>query len=237
MIHSRKVKRIGGLLLCVLLVSSLSAAPASATSEHHEEVFLVELDGDGNADVSVTYTYDLETDSAQAAFEELRTNETAQDERLTRFQNRMEMVAADAANTTGRDMSINDASIDFSTANGGDTGVVMLSVTWNGLAAVEGNRLTVTEPFASGFEPDRPFTVWWPDSYERGDTAPTPATSTDASATWDAGTEFESFSLTVTGSSTSSKSDPAATDGSGSGFGVTAVIAALAAVLLAARRP
>lgn len=237
MIYSRKVKRVGGLLLCVLLVSSLSAAPASATSEHHEEAFLVELDGEGNADVSVTYTYDLETDSAQAAFEELRTNETAQDERLTRFQNRMEMVAADAANTTGRDMSINDASIDFSTAKGGDTGVVMLSVTWNGLAAVEGDRLTVTEPFASGFEPDRPFTVRWPDSYERGDTAPTPATSTDASATWDAGTEFESFSLTVTGSSTSSESDPAATDGSGSGFGVTAVIAALAAVLLTARRP
>lgn len=237
MIHSRKVTRIGGLLLCALLVSSLAAAPASATSEHPEEEFLVELDGEGNADVSVTSTYDLETDSERAAFEELRTNETAQEERLTKFRNRMEMVAADAGNTTGRDMTVDDASIDFSTANGGDTGVVMLSVTWNGLAALEGDRLVVTEPFASGFEPDRPFTVRWPDGYDRGDTVPTPATSTETSATWDAGTEFESFSLTVTGSSTSPESDSAATDGSGSGFGVTAVIAALAAVLLTARRP
>lgn len=234
MLRSTKVGRIGGLLLCMLLVSSLAAAPAAA-SEHPAEEFLVELDSEGNADVAVTYTYDLETDSEQAAFEELRTNESAQEERVTRLRNRMGSVAAAAANTTGREMSIEDASIDVSTTNGGDTGVVVLSVTWNSLAVVEGDRLVMTEPFASGFEPNRSFTVQWPDGYGAGDVAPAPATSTETSVTWDAGTELEGFSLTVTEPSANSGSSP--TDGTGAGFGVIAVLAALAAVLLTTRRP
>jgi hypothetical protein len=123
-------RRLVGVLLCVALVSSATAAPAAA-AEHDEERFLVELDAEGNADVAVTYTYDLETDSERAAFEELESNETARGELASRFQNRMQGVADRASDETGRSMTVTDASVDVESADG--VGIVTLSVTWENL--------------------------------------------------------------------------------------------------------
>lgn len=224
------------LLIAALVAAVLAPAPAAGAAPTGEEPsFVATLHADGSAAVALTYTFDLTTESERAAFEELRTNETAQAETVTRFRNRMETVAADAANATGRDMSVEEASIDLSTTGGGDTGVVVLSVTWNGLAAVEGDRLVVTEPFASGFEPDRPFTVRWPDGYELAYASPAPADATATSATWNAGTDLDGFSLTVAESSTP-PSTASPTEGSGPGFGVTAAFVAFAGATLLARR-
>lgn len=154
------------------MVSSALAAPAAAAG-HGEERFLVALDAEGDADVSVTYTYDLETEAERDAFEEPETNETVRERLSTRFENRMAGVAAAASNETGRSMAASGASISAASSDG--VGTVTLTVRWTNLAAVDGDRLVVTEPFASGVQPDRTFTVRAPDGDAIADASPDPS--------------------------------------------------------------
>ncbi len=234
--------RIIGVVLCVLMVSSIAAAPAAAQTD--DEQFLVELDADGDADVSVTFAYDLDSDTEQAAFEELRDNETAQAELSERFENRMTAAAEDAGAATDREMSVNDASIELQ--RDGDVGLVTLWLTWSNLAAVDDDQVTVTEPFASGFEPDQPFTVVAPDGYEITSATPNPSSSDGESATWSAGVSLDSFEVVAE----ADDDEADATEDGGEaddvpdeddtedavGFGiVTAILALLAVSLLAIR--
>jgi PGF-CTERM protein len=233
----RITSRAIGIVLCVALVSSIAAMPAAAQTG--EERFLVELDGEGNADVSMTFVYDLNSEDEQAAFEELWDNETAGEETATRFENRMSAVAEDASSATDREMSVSDAAIEFD--RDGNVGRITMSVAWSNLAAVDGDRLTVTEPFASGFQPDRPFTLTAPEGYGIASAAPDPSSSDEASATWEADTELEDFEVVVeqaedTESTDDGSPDEGDTDDS-PGFGVVAgSLALLAAALLAARK-
>jgi hypothetical protein len=230
MISDGWIRRFAGVLLCVALISSATAVPAAA-AEHDDEQFLVELDAEGDADLTVTYTYDLETDSERAAFEELESNETVRQEAASRFQNRMQGVADRASNETGRSMSVTDVNIEVASNDG--VGIVTLSVAWENLAAVEGEQLTVTEPFASGFEPNRTFTVAGPDGYEITSTNPSPDDSSEGSVTWSAGTSLDGFEVVAEGS------DSTTTDGSdadGAGFGVAVAVSAVVATALARRR-
>lgn len=224
--------RAVGIVLCVLVVASLAVAPAAA-AEHAQEEFRVELDAEGDADVAVTYTYDLETDSEQQAFAELQDNESARAELAARFENRMQSVASDAADATGREMTVTDASAEVRTADG--VGVVTLSVRWEGLAAVDGDSLTVTEPFASGFEPNRTFTVAAPDGYTVSSATPEPSSSGAATASWDAGTDLQGFELVAEPSGDGGDGD-GQTDGAGAGFGAGVAATALVGAALLVRR-
>lgn len=239
----RITSRAVGILLCIALVSSIAAMPAAAQTG--EERFLVELDEEGNADVSMTFGYDLSSENEQAAFEELQSNETAGERTATRFENRMSAVAEDASSAIGREMSVSDATIEFE--RDGSVGLITLSVAWSNLAAVDGEQLTVTEPFASGFESDRPFTLTAPEGYGLTSTEPDPSSSDETTATWEAGTELDGFEAVVEQTDTADGSDGGADANDGSpdegdtddspGFGVLAgSLALLAAALLAIRR-
>jgi PGF-CTERM protein len=220
-------RRLVGVLLCVLVLSA-TTAPAAAAS-HDDERFRVALDTEGNADVSVTYAYDLETDGERAAFEELASNETARQRLATRFENRMGAVADGASSETGRDMTVGDATVE--TADDDGVGTVTLSVRWENLAAVNGDRLTVTEPFASGFEPDRRFVVEAPDGYAVASATPAPSASDDGRASWAAGSSLSGFELVATADDAGDGST-----GDGAGFGSLLALAALAGAALLARR-
>ena len=218
----------------------MAAAPAAAQTD--EEQFLVELDADGDADVSVTFAYDLDSDTEQAAFEELQDNETAQAELSERFENRMTAVAEDAGAATDREMSVSDASIELQ--RDGDVGLVTLSLTWSNLAAVDDDQVRVTEPFASGFEPDQPFILVAPDGYEITSATPDPSSSDSESATWSAGVSLDGFEVVAeaddgeTDAATEDDDVPDENDTEDAvGFGVvTAVLALLAVSLFAIRR-
>jgi len=220
-------RRLVGVLLCVLVLSATTAPAAAASND--DERFRVALDTEGNADVSVTYTYDLETDGERAAFEELASNETARQRLATRFENRMGAVADGASNETGRDMTVGDATVE--TADDDGVGTVTLSVRWENLAAVDGDRLTVTEPFASGFEPDRRFVVEAPDGYAVASATPAPSASDDGRASWAAGSSLSGFELVAAGDDAGGGST-----GDGAGFGSLLALAALAGAALLARR-
>lgn len=231
----------------VALLAVAAAIPAPAAAQSTEPVFQVDLAADGDAAVSVTYAFALDGEDEQQAFREIRDNESARDAFATRFGDRLRSVAENAENATGREMSVENVSVDVESS--GETGVVTLSADWRNLAATTERGLVVTEPFASGFTPDRQFVVTLPDGYA-ADATPEPTSAEDGRLVWSAGTSLDGFELVASSGSDAgdgSEGDGAAgtdaptgeesTDEEGPGFGVAAALAGLvAAALLAYRR-
>lgn len=233
----RERVRFGCVLVAlVLLVTAPAAATVgaaqsteSAASLPAEPAFVVELDADGSARMTLVTAFDLTTDSEREAFEALRANETARMQRTDRFATSMQAIASRAENSTGREMEIRDPVIAFSTTN--DVGIVALSVTWDGLAAQDGDRLVLREPFASGFEIERPFRVVAPDDYELVTATPSPTTQRQNSATWSANTQLEGFETTFAPAETGTTAETreGASEAGAAGFGVgVATLAVLA---------
>lgn len=214
-----------GLALAVVLVSA-AVTPAAATQSTTPSL-TVDLRADGDAEVTVVSTFDLDSDDEQAAFDELRSNETAREAYTARFADRWRAVAANTESQTGREMTVSDASLELDRE--GSTGVATFTVTWTDLAAVEGDTLTLSEPFASEFTPDRRFVVVLPDGYEL--TSSTPAQSADSRLVYDAGASLDGFTVVAEAADSTT-----ATGGSGPGFGVVAAIAGLLAAALLVRR-
>lgn len=224
--------RVACLVACTLLVAAVAAAPAAGHGEPRAE-FLVDLDASGDATVHVTLTYDLHSEAEREAFRELQGNETAQADAAERFENRMAAVAADASDATGREMAVADADVEI--VETVDAGLLTLSITWEGLAAVDGDRLTVTEPFSSGFDPEMAFTVVAPEGYEIVSATPEPSDRLQTKASWDRNASLDGFEA-VAGPSGDGDAGDDGTDGVGAGFGVaTALGALLGGALLAAR--
>lgn len=218
-------------VLVVVAALAMTASPAAAQSAP-EPAFIVEVQSDGSAEVSVRSTYDLATDSEQDAFRTLMDDEQAQQEATNRFHDRMQAVASDAENATGRQMSVTSASIDLQRTTDDETGVVTLSVSWEGLAAVEGETLVITEPFASGFSTDRPLVLRAPDGYEIATASPTPAGLDDDRASWNAGTDLSGYAVELQAAESPT---PTGTDGQ-PGFGwLVTLLAVLGVTGIAAR--
>lgn len=198
-----------GLLVVVATVALFGTlfAPAAAalgdgaaTEPAVEEgsAFVVELEPDGDATVALVLTYELADGDDETAFERLRGNS----ENVTaRFEERISGIADRTATATGREMTVTNATMDASTTDG--VGVVRLSASWTALAAVDGDRLVVSEPFAGEFRPDRPFVLVAPDGYAIADATVDPDATTPAdevgpaTAEWTAGTDLSGFAATI----------------------------------------
>ncbi|MCT9098135.1 hypothetical protein [Haloarchaeobius sp. HME9146] len=138
-------------------------------------------------------------------------------------------------------MQIRDPNIAFVTEN--DTGIVALSVTWEGLAAREDDQLVVSDPFDSGFDIDRAFRVTGPAGYELVTVSPPPTARTQATATWAGGTSLDGFEAHFvavedsTQSGTGADGSDVGSSGGAPGFGLgiatLAIVASLA--ILSAR--
>lgn len=253
-----------GVLVLFVISTALTGAGAAQTTDTNQSVttgdtaeFVVGIDTDGDATVAVSYTFDLDDDARQAAFEQLTSNDSAREAFKQDFEQQLAGVAAEAGAATGRDMSVTDATLEFETAD--NTGIATLSVTWRDLAAVEDDRLVVTEPFASGFETDRPLHVVAPDGYTVTDASPAPDSPTGETVNWATGSDLTGFEVVVTddgdetggnsgaGSETAGDSEESeagtdegetgdtttestGTDDTGTGFGMLPVVAGLALV-------
>lgn len=243
-----RTRRFSG-LLAVLVVVGFVAGPAvgGAAATPHDATapaFVVDLDAEGDATVTLRLTYDLTDDDEQAAFEELENDEQARTDYRERYVARLADVAESAENETGREMGVANGAFELSTT--ADTGIVELSAEWTSLAAVAGGEVTVTEPFASGFEPDHTFVVVAPDGYDLASSAVEPATTEGGAAAWEAGTDLSGFELTfaesgeptpTTAETFEADVSPADAGDSAPGFGpALALVALLAAALLAVRR-
>ncbi|WP_265110477.1 DUF7345 domain-containing protein [Halosolutus halophilus] len=220
-------------VLSGLLVSPVSGAGATASdpADTDEPTLHVELTADGDATVSLVSVYDLTDEDERDAFETLESDDETRTELLDRFTARMQPVAANASDDVDREMTVTADSIDVRTTDD-DRGVVVLSVTWAQLAAVEDDRLVVTEPFASGYETDRTVVVAGPDGSTIETATPEPDTESDGQASWDAGTEFDGFEAAFSLSAEETGGDETdAADDSLPGFGVPITAATLLALI------
>lgn len=165
----------------------------TATQVADDDAFVVDLREDGSARVTMTVTFDLTTDAEREAFERLRDNETVRTRTRDRFADRMASTADATANRTGRAMNVTDPAIAFESVDGGQTGIVALSVTWNGLAAAAGDDLVVTAPFANEFDTDRALVVRAPDEYRLDAVSPSPNTASESFARWSPNQSLDGF--------------------------------------------
>lgn len=227
----------------LLVGAAVAPAGATQTTDAPAPSLTVDLADDGDARVTLVSTFDLDDGSERAAFDELRTNETARSAYEARQTDRWAAVANATANRTGREMAVENGSLSLSRTD--STGVATFSLTWAHLATVDDGMLTLDEPFASGFEPDRRFVVVLPERYELDSVSPGPTNSSDGRLVYEADAELNGLSV-VASSTTASTGTPVdsptptavgTSGGNGPGFGVVGALAALAAAgLLAGRR-
>jgi hypothetical protein len=220
---------LSGVLLALVALSVLGAValPVAGTQTATERsatggdsadtALVVALAEDGDATVTLRLTFDLDREEDRLALERLRANRT---EIADGFETRMRVIAERTAERTGREMAVTGA--DLTVTTGGSTGVVELSVGWAGLAAVEGDRLVVSQPFADGFEPAGRFVVRGPEGYVLAEATPDATNRTDASATWTAGSSLEDFQAAFVPADATSTTLP--------GFGAPAAVVAVALV-------
>ncbi|MEF8974731.1 MAG: hypothetical protein V5A21_00685 [Halapricum sp.] len=253
--HTQYRRNVGYVLVTValLLITPITGvttgvAAQTETTETAESSLSVALEEDGSARVMLTVPFDLATDVDRQAFETLRENTTLREQRTDQFATRIETVAEGMAVETERDVRVHDGSIEFTERNG--TGLVRFSVTWDGLAARQGDRLVMSEPFSSGFTADRQFRVVGPDGYGLANVTPPPSEEMENAAVWSAGSTLDGFEVvfapTVEGAvdttATDTRDDAATTgidtgSGDGPGFGVAiALLAALFGVVLVISR-
>ena len=233
MISNRTIATVlAGLVVCSLAVTPVAGAQQSDT----EPSLLVELDDSGDAQVTLTMTYDLDTDEEADAFESLEGDEEAQATVLDRFEGNMQSVADTASDRTDRTMAVTGQSVSADRQD--DVGVLSMTVEWTNFAATDGDDLVVTEPFASGYETDRPLTIVAPDGYQVSDATPAPDSESDGTATWDAGTDLDGFEvvLSADGDAATGADDTGDADDDLPGFGIGTALTALLGIALIGRR-
>lgn len=185
---------VAGAAVALLLGTVIAPAAAGATAPVAEDrsAFVVDLEADGDATVTLVLTYDLDDGNDEAAFDRLSANP----ENVTeRFDDRLSGIADRTDADVDREMAVSNVSATFATTDG--VGVVRLSASWSNLAAVDGDRLVVDEPFASEFRPDRPLMIVPPDGYTVVDTAIPAADGDGSTVEWDAGTDLSGFAATL----------------------------------------
>lgn len=193
------MRRTFAVLATLLLV--LTLAPVSSGTVHDTgKQFRVFLQPDGDATVEVYTEYDLSNESQRTRFNELVSNETAQNERRVSFRRRLDLGQVLAESATGRGMAVGDVSLNTTREN--DTGVVRLTALWANLATVDPgtDQLTITAPFGNDrFRVNRTLVVFGPEGFTRTKTTPPPDREVSSVAYWDEGTDLAEFTVAFSG--------------------------------------
>ncbi|QAU12529.1 hypothetical protein EKH57_07215 [Halorubrum sp. BOL3-1] len=153
----------------------------------------VAVDPDGDARWAVEYRTRLGTDEEEQAFEELRADVENDTEAYTsRFRERMVSTAATAEETTGREMTVSNATV---TAERRELpqayGVLTYRFEWTNFAAVDGDRLRVGDAVDGLFlDGSSSLIVSWPDGYRLAETTPEPTEVRDRSVVWNGPVDF-----------------------------------------------
>ena len=177
--------------------------PFFQTDDADADDILLQADVDENEDAvwTVEYRFLLADEESEAAFEELEA-EIEEDETpyVDRFRDRMESTVATAEESTGREMSVADVTVDtYRQTLAREYGVVVYSFTWGGFAVAEDDTILAGDAISGLFlDGDSRFVVAWPDGYEASEVRPEPTRSSPTSATWDGPFDFSSDEPRVT---------------------------------------
>lgn len=240
----------------IVLGAALSVAAAGAESDVNTDGpvadgVVVDLDGEGDAVVTVAVPFDLNVESERSDFEAFVESEAEQQAQLDQYESRLANVAAEMESRTGREMAVRETSIATQTRNDRALGLVVLTATWEGLAANDGSQLVLGPPFDSGFNADRTVVVRPPEQYQVVSAAPDPTTKGEQ-LRWNGDQSLDGFEVVVesqadTTGGTDDEDDgspetgdgQSSTDGgdsSGPGFEILAALLGIAAVCVVALR-
>lgn len=154
----------------------------------------VQVDADGTAEWGIENRYALTDENRTAAFADLAAgiaaNETAY---LDRFTERLESTIAVAADTTDREMRLENVTVSADTRSlpQREFGVVEYRFRWTNFAAIDGNRLLVGDALPGFFLDERiRLVVAFPDGYTLDTINPEPDDRQDRAVTWIGPTEF-----------------------------------------------
>ena len=153
----------------------------------------VAVQPDGDAEWTVEYRVRLATDEEERAFEQLRADVENDTEAYTsRFRDRMASTAATAESTTGRNMTVSNATV---TAERRELpqayGVLTYRFEWTNFAAVDGDRLRVGDAVDGLFLDDSSsLIVSWPEGYRLAETTPDPSEVRERSVVWNGPVDF-----------------------------------------------
>ena len=161
----------------------------------------VDVRPDGDAEWTVEYRIRLGTDEEEQAFEQLRADvENDTEAYTTRFRDRMASTAATAESTTGRNMTVTNATV---TAERRELpqayGVLTYRFEWTNFAAVDGDRLRVGDAVDGLFlDGSSSLIVSWPEGYRLDETTPEPSAVRERSVVWNGPVDFSAGQPRIT---------------------------------------
>ncbi len=136
------------------LSSDIFEDPSPDSDDHFDRVeYSITVELDSSARWTVHYVRTLENESDVEEFEEFAERFNEEEIQLYRdFEQKAETLAERAANETARDMTATAFEREAFVTTGleSDIGVVEMSFTWTNFAAVESDRLVVSDVFGNG---------------------------------------------------------------------------------------
>ncbi|WP_415379313.1 helix-turn-helix transcriptional regulator [Halosimplex sp. TS25] len=151
------------------------------------------VDEDGTAAWTVEFRVRLDDENATAAFESVQEDVEANETAFTeQFATGMARTVASAENRTGREMRLENVTVDASKEQlPQEYGVLTYRFTWTNFAATDGDRLRLGDSL-SGFFLDREssLVLAWPAGHERQSVTPDPDATGNGSVTWRGPAEF-----------------------------------------------
>lgn len=136
-------------LLFVVVALALTVAPATASAAESDVTLDVEVETDGDAVWLVTNELTLASDSERSAFDALKENQTRLDRLAGTTTARFRNFAERASQQIGRDMTVSRESVEAS--RNGDMGRVLVTFTWTNFAQTTDDEIVVGDVFSGGF--------------------------------------------------------------------------------------
>jgi hypothetical protein len=172
-----------------------SDGPVPQTDVDADTVSLrVGLATDGTAAWQVTYRVKLSDENETAAFREIRDDIAADPgPYLDRFEDRMGRTVRTAENATGRDMAVENVSVEATVESlpQGQYGVVVYRLDWRGFAVARDGQIRAGDAIGGFFLDERTsLTVAWPDPYSLASHDPSATTVETNSVTWQGRRDF-----------------------------------------------
>ncbi|WP_226022437.1 helix-turn-helix transcriptional regulator [Halomicrobium salinisoli] len=234
--------------LCLLTAPAGAAGLGGLAQESVDPdavVMDVALQEDGDAEWTVTYRVRLADDNETAAFEDLRDDVRANESAyVDRFADRMGGTVAAAENATGREMAVENVSVDAeTTALPQEYGVLTYRFRWTNFAAVAGDEIRAGDALGGLFlDGESRLRMSWPEGYERASATPSPDATGEREVAWQGPRDFDADEpRLVVAPGTAATPTEAVPDESGGSAWIVALsallgLAGVAAVLWANRR-
>lgn len=186
------------LLVALLIPSGVVGMPDTVEQtdtdlEADDIVLQIHLNPDGSATWTIEHRYRLADEDAEAAFADLRADiETNESAYLNRFTDRMEPTVASAADSTGREMAVENVSITAETRSlPQEYGIIRYQFEWFGFAVFDDGQLIAGDAVSGLFLDDETrLIVSWTDEYTLDRAAPNPDEVRDQLVQWHGPTDF-----------------------------------------------